>query len=131
MPLTVFAADHERRAARPLDHSRGGNADDSAMPSLSIEDDATCVRELRFCQPRFERLHDLQLALLTVGVELIQSRCEIARLLLLASFEEFDHGLGHIHAPGGIHAWSDAESNVGCGELTLLVGKLRDGHKRA
>src|SRR5690242_1523645 len=110
--FAVFPADHKRRTVRALDYARGGNPYNPSMPAIPIENYASRIGELSLGQPLFQALHDLLLALLAVGVELIQFCGQIASRILFFSLEEFDYGLGNIHASGGVHAWRDAEGYV-------------------
>src|SRR5579859_4167566 len=93
MPFAIFATDHQRWATGPLHYPRSRDADDAPMPSFSIEHDAARVGKLRFGQSRFQHLHDLLLALLTIGVELVESRCQLSSLLFVAGFEQLDYRL--------------------------------------
>ena len=110
--LTILSADYKGRTVGALNHSCGGNADHSAMPAVTVEHDTASVSELRFDQALFERLHDLLLALLTIGVELIQPPRQLACFIFFLGLEEFNYRLCHIHASGSVHPRSDAESDI-------------------
>src|SRR5262249_45764448 len=121
MAFAVLSADHEGRPVSALDYSRGGNSDDTTVPAIAVENYASRVGKLWFFEALFERLHDLLLALLAIGVELIESCRQIAGLMFFFSFEKFDYSLRDIHASGSVHARRDPEGNVRSGELPLFV----------
>ena len=51
MSHVVFDADDDSRLGRALDHARGQNADDAAMPALAIDDQQAICGQLRIAQP--------------------------------------------------------------------------------
>src|SRR5262249_9446903 len=121
MAFAVLSADHECRPVSALDYSRGGNSDDTTMPAIAVENYASRVGKLWFFESLFERLHDLLLALLAIGVELIEPCCQITGFVFFSCFEKFDYSLRNIHAPSGVHARRDSEGHVRSGELPLFV----------
>ena len=129
--FAILAADDERRPVGSLHHTGRGDSDHSAVPAVTIENNATRVGKLRFGEPFFKKLHDLLLTLLAVGVELIEACRQITGLLFFLGIEQFNHGLSYIHAPGGVDSGSYAKGDIGGRELALLVRELCDGHQRA
>src|ERR1700722_13570465 len=109
-----------------LDDPRRGDADDTAVPALSVDDDAVGVEKCGIAgEAFFHGTQDSPLFLLAVGVEMIEFRGEFAGSGRIFHAEEFDHVAGHVHAAGGVDSRSDAEAYF-AGRGRTLGGNLRD-----
>src|SRR5579859_5438258 len=98
------------------------------MPSVAVENNAPCIDEFRIFESLFEYSDNVLLALLPVGIKLIQSRGKLAGFAFLPGVEKLDYCLRHVHAPGGIHSRRDAKRHICSRKLPLFVSKLRDSH---
>ena len=71
--LAAFERDHHRRTPHTVDHARGQNADDAAMPPFSFDHDAAARLEARFFpQPALYLVEHGGFGLLTFAVQAVE-----------------------------------------------------------
>src|SRR5215469_4971612 len=93
--LSAVVREHQRRAAIALDHARRGNADDSAMPALAVDDHAVRITEFGFfLEALADGLQDSAFFFLALGIELIEPAGDFFRTRPIFHAEEFDHVSG-------------------------------------
>src|SRR5579871_1659983 len=112
-----LARDHYCRTVVALDNSRSGNANDAAMPSVAVDDDAVGVTQRGLgSEALFDRAQDSAFFFLPIGVELIELGRKFPRPGRIFHAEQFDDIASDVHAACGIDARSNAESDfTGCG----------------
>src|SRR5579859_7057612 len=76
--LAAFERDHDCRTPRPVDHARGEDANDAAMPAFAFDHDTTACREGRFvAQTAVYFFQHGGFRLLPLAVQAIEFRCEL------------------------------------------------------
>src|SRR5580692_11307222 len=133
--LTVFMTQNECGAACALDHTRGEDAEDAAMPSFAVDDEAALLvdraRSKHGIELDFDLVEHGLFGSAAIGVELIEFLRELAGTVDVACGEELDDIGGNIHPASRIDAWADAEAYVSGSEGPTRRVELRDVEESA
>src|SRR5579871_3493095 len=128
---TVLHADYEHRLGGALHHTRGENADDAAMPAISVEhEQAFAHQSFVTGEALFDCGEHVCFRLATVAIEPLQLRSQFLCPLMVARGEELDYFRGDVHAPGCVDARRNAKGDVEAGELLRCGIKLSRGKER-
>ncbi len=95
-----------------LDQPRGDDPDHPGVPALSGEHDRGGIGLFEFPQRRLRLVLDRALYLAPLAVDPAELGRDFGGPLLRIGQKELDPGVGPVHPPGGVDAWTQAKTEV-------------------
>src|SRR6185295_1765213 len=121
--------DHQGRTAMTLDHARGSNSDDAAMPSVAVDHQAVGFAQGSvFGEALLDGVDNPALFFLTFTVEFVEAIGDFLGAGSVFCAEKIDHLAGDVHSSGSVDSRRDAESDLARAErLASQAGNLEQG----
>src|SRR5215469_16649172 len=111
-----LARDHHGRTVVALDDPSRGDADDAAMPSVAVDDDAIGITQCGLSgEALFNAAQDSTFLFLAVRVELIELGRKFSRPGWIFHAEKFNDIASNVHPSGGVDPRSDAKADFAGG----------------
>src|SRR6266404_4398634 len=101
---------YQSRASVTFHHTRSSNSNHATMPSVAIDHHAIRVSQSGiFRQPQLDGVDNPPLLVLTLAVQLVETRCNFASAHQLLHAEQFDHVTCNVHSSSRIDSGRDPE----------------------
>ena len=113
----VFHVDDDRGLGGALDHARGEDADDAAMPAVAVDDEQAAGGKFGVLRKAcFDCGERGSFGLAALAIEQLEIGGEFERTGAVARGKELNDLRGDVHAAGGVDARGQAEGDVEAGE---------------
>ena len=115
---SVFHTNDKRGPGSALHDTRGENADDATMPSVTIENEKMLgSKGFIGDKPLFDCREHRCLGIAPFAIQAFKLHGKFLRAVMVTGGEQLDHFRSDVHAAGGVNARRNAKSNIEASEL--------------